>query len=109
MRTRAALCLRDTRAEPDTEEVRRARMELAERVREEGSGAAARAMVRRVLAERTRKERMAVVEHDAITPPADVEAMARPAGQTRTIRDMMVPDDHARTIKVMTIPASTAV
>jgi pimeloyl-ACP methyl ester carboxylesterase len=57
-----ALVLSDTRAGPDTEQGRAWRRELAERVRREGAVAVADAMLPKLLAERTRRERPEIVD-----------------------------------------------
>lgn len=57
-----ALALCDTRATPDTEEARRARYALIERIAQEGAAAAADTLLPRLLAERTRRERPEVAE-----------------------------------------------
>ncbi|ABG03114.1 alpha/beta hydrolase fold [Rubrobacter xylanophilus DSM 9941] len=58
----AALVLADTRPDPDTEEMKESRRELARRVAEEGVGVLAQTQPRRLLCERTLEERPEVVE-----------------------------------------------
>jgi len=57
-----ALALCDTRAAADSEEARRARFALIERIEREGAAAAADALLPRLVAERTRRERPELVD-----------------------------------------------
>src|SRR5688500_2689559 len=57
----SALVLADTRAAADSDEAKKGRAELAEKVRREGSAAAAEAFVPKLLGETTRRERPELV------------------------------------------------
>jgi 3-oxoadipate enol-lactonase len=56
----AGLILADTKAAPDTEEARRGRYDLAERVRDAGTGVAVDALLPKLLSQRTLREQPAV-------------------------------------------------
>lgn len=93
------LVLQDTRAGADNEEARRNRAALAEKVRREGSGAAADAFLPRLVGETTHKERPDVVarlrERILATSPrgiADALAgLAARADSSPTLREVRVP------------------
>jgi pimeloyl-ACP methyl ester carboxylesterase len=72
------LVLSDTRAPADTEEGRRARYEMMEVARREGSAEIARRMIPRLLGETTRRENPALVERvETIIESASPEGIAR--------------------------------
>jgi pimeloyl-ACP methyl ester carboxylesterase len=93
------LVLQDTRATPDSEEQRRGRALLAEKVLKEGAAAAADAFLPKLLGETTKKEKPELVERirQAIlrTSPrgiADALAgLAARADSTPTLREIRVP------------------
>lgn len=93
------LVLADTRAEADTEAGRANRRDMAERVRTEGAGFVADALLPKLLSGRTRRERPAVVERvramiDA-TPAFAIRraqlAMAARPDSTRDLPEIDVP------------------
>jgi 3-oxoadipate enol-lactonase len=94
-----ALVLADTRAGADSEEARRSRAELAERVRRQGAAAAADAFLPKLVGESTRKERPELVERlrkmILKNPPrgiADALAgLAARADSTTTLKEIRVP------------------
>lgn len=94
-----ALVLADTRAGADSEEARRNRAELAEKVRRQGAAAAADAFLPKLVGETTRKERPELVERlrklILKNPPrgiADALAgLAARADSTPTLKEIRVP------------------
>lgn len=74
----SALILCDTRAEPDGDEARAARLETAARVRRDGVEAVAATLLPKLVAERTRRERPEVVARlRAMMEAAPAETIAR--------------------------------
>jgi pimeloyl-ACP methyl ester carboxylesterase len=94
-----ALVLQDTRAGADSEEGRRSRAVLAERVLEEGARVAAEAFVPKLLGETTQRERPELAERlRAITlanPPRGIAnallGLGARADSTPTLREIRVP------------------
>jgi pimeloyl-ACP methyl ester carboxylesterase len=95
----SGLVLADTKAGADTDEGRRNRALLAERVLKEGSGAAAEAMVAKLLGATTQRERPAVVERVRsiilANPPRGLanalQGLAARADSGPTLREVRVP------------------
>ncbi len=95
----AGLALLDTRAAADSDETRRGRSVLAERVRTEGSAALVEAMLPRLLGVTSQRERPALVAQvrdqiRAVTPPAAAAALAALAARadaTATLAAIRVP------------------
>jgi pimeloyl-ACP methyl ester carboxylesterase len=93
------LVLMDTRAEPDSEEARRNRALLAEKVLREGAQAAAEAFLPRLLGATTQRERPEVVERVRATilgtsPRGIADALAGLAARADsrpTLREVRVP------------------
>jgi pimeloyl-ACP methyl ester carboxylesterase len=93
------LVLQDTRAGPDTEEARQGRAALAEKVRQEGAGAAADAFLPKLLGETTHAERQelraSLRERILTTSPAGIAnalfGLAARADSTATLREIRVP------------------
>lgn len=94
-----ALVLQDTRSGADTEEARKNRAELAEKVRREGAGVAVDAFLPKLVGETTHKERPQVVarlrEIMLANPPQGIAnalaGLAARADSTSTLREVRVP------------------
>jgi pimeloyl-ACP methyl ester carboxylesterase len=94
-----ALVLQDTRAGADTEEARKNRATLAEKVRKEGAVAAADAFLPKLLGTTTHAERRDLVKHlrerILATSPAGIAnalyGLAARADSTETLREIRVP------------------
>ena len=95
----SALLLANTRPEPDTEEVRQARRDLARRVAEEGVGILPKLQMERLLAPQTLANKKAIVEYvrdimlesspDGVV--AALGAMRERPDSTPLLREIMVP------------------
>lgn len=93
------LVLQDTRAGADSEEARKNRQALAEKVRKEGAVAAADAFLPKLLGETTHKQRPEIVarvrERILVTSPAGIAnalaGLATRADSTPTLREIRVP------------------
>jgi 3-oxoadipate enol-lactonase len=94
-----ALVLADTRAEPDTDEARRNRALLAEKVRREGAASAADAFLPKLVGATTQTERLGLVERlrkhiVAASPQGIADALAGLAARADsrpTLREIRVP------------------
>src|SRR6266446_497304 len=90
------LVLQDTRAGADSEETRKGRATLAEKVRREGAVAAAESFLPRLLGETTHTERPEVVARIrqrilATSPQGIADALAGRADSLATLREVRVP------------------
>lgn len=95
----AGLILADTRAGADTEEGRKGRLAMAERVAKEGTGFLAEAMIPKLLGSTTRAERPQVVSW-----VSQEIAAARPEGVAAAQRGMAERPDRFATLAKLAVP-----
>jgi pimeloyl-ACP methyl ester carboxylesterase len=93
------LILCDTRSAADTPEVAQTRLQTADRVLVEGTAALADAMMPKLFAERTQRQRSAV-----IAATEQVIRSARPAGVAAALRGMAQREDATPWLPAITVP-----
>jgi pimeloyl-ACP methyl ester carboxylesterase len=99
-----ALVLCDTKPEPDTEEIRRGRMQSAARVKGEGTSSVVEAMLPRVLSQNTLRGNTAV--RDEVR---GIMESASPAGVISALRAMAGRPDSRPLLRNITVPVQVIV